>query len=453
MRKVLLLLLVTMVLTAGVTSAQTDIVIPDELPEGITITYWHEWDGAQGEAIEIILNDFNTNNPYGITVEPIAQGNTGGLRDQLTAAITSGSLPNLSGAVFADSAQSYYLDGVIVPLDAYYNHPTWGFTAEEVADLNQDLLDINRIAGEPFNGQLLAWPIGVSSVVMSVNLDMLGELGYDAPPATFEEFREIACAASELTGANGEDVLGFPIRISNFDLYSFVLSNGGQVYDAETGYYTLTNEGFINTLQFFQDLYNDGCAYIPETPFQNTLHFAYGLNPMAVGSSVGVPFIRTDMAASVEAGGSEIANWTNTTTPWTEGNRTLQVSMRSIGMMVSSPEQQLATWLFIKHMASAPSQVTWTEYAQYQPYTTSGLEALTDEWLAENPQFANVRELLLGGEVTVWSPPAIPVAADVNNIINELITNVLTGGADVAEAAAAADEAAREVIDEMMADM
>lgn len=454
MRKVLLLALVIMLLSVGAVTAQGPaITIPSELPEGITITYWHEWDGAQQTAIDIIINDFNENNPYGITVEQVYQGNTGGLRDQLTAGITSGQLPNLSGAIFADVAQSYYLDGVIVPLDAYYNDPTWGFSEEEKADLNQSLLDINRIQGEPFNGQLLAWPIGVSGVILSVNLDMLDALGFDGAPTTFEAFREVACAANEMTGPNGEDVMGFPIRINNFDLYSFVLSNGGEVYDPATGYYTFTNEGFVNTLQFFQDLYNDGCAYIPETAFQNTQHFAYSLNPMAVGSSVGVPFIRSDIAASVAAGGSEINNWINTTTPWTDGNRTLQVSMRSIGMFVSSPEQQLATWLFIKHMASPASQVTWTEYAQYQPYTTSGLEALTDEWLAENPQFASVRELLLSDDVRIWSPPAIPVASNVNNLLNEMLTSVLTGGADPAEAAAEAEAEANALVDDMKADM
>ena len=448
MRKVLLLVLVMMLMSAFAAQGQ-EVTIPAELPEGTTITYWHEWDGAQQEAIDIIINDFNENNAYGITVEQVYQGNTGGLRDQLTAAITSGELPNLSGAIFADVAQSYYLDGVLVPLDAYYNDPTWGFTAEEQADLNQSLLDINRIQGEPYNGQLLAWPIGVSGTILSVNLDMLSALGYDAPPATFEEFHDIACAANEMTGANGEDVMGFPIRLNNFDLYSFALSNGAQVYDPETGYYNFTDEGFISTLQFFQDLLAEGCAYIPETAFQNTQHFAYSLNPMAVGSSVGVPFIRSDIAASVEAGGAEIANWTNTTTPWTEGNRTLQVSMRSIGMFVSTPEEQLATWLFIKHMASTASQVTWTEFAQYQPYTTSGLEALTEEWLAENPQFASVRELMLSDDVRIFSAPAIPVASDVNNLLNEMITEVVVNGADPTEAATEAEEAAREIVDEM----
>src|SRR5690606_12153976 len=87
MKKFLFVTLVTLLLTAGVVSAQiVEVTIPDELPEGITVTYWHEWDQAQQQAIDIIINDFNENNPYGITVEQVYQGNTGNLRDQLTAA-------------------------------------------------------------------------------------------------------------------------------------------------------------------------------------------------------------------------------------------------------------------------------------------------------------------------------------------------------------------------------
>ncbi|MAS33029.1 MAG: hypothetical protein CL610_03415 [Anaerolineaceae bacterium] len=449
-RLLILVLIATLMLGVGAASAQiTEVEIPAELPEGITITYWHEWDGAQQEAIDIIINDFNENNEYGITVEQVYQGNTGGLQDQLTTGIVSGELPNLSGAIFATNAQSYYLDGVLVPLDPYYNDPTWGFGEEELADLNQDLLDINRISGEPFGGQLLAWPIGISANVLSVNLEMLGELGYENPPASFEEFREVACAANELTSADGGDVQGFPIRTSASDLYSFVVSNGGQMFDEETMQYDFTNEGFINTLQFFQDMYNEGCAYLPDGPFVNTADFAFGLNPMAVGSSVGVPFIKGD----IEESGSGIENWVNTTVPWSEGNRTLQVYMRSIGMFVSSPEEQLATWLFIKHMASTASQVTWTEYAQYQPYTFSGLENLSEEFLANNTQFGSVREILLGGDVNIWSEPTLASQPEVTPLVEELIVSVLTGGADVAEAAAEAEAEANEILEETMADM
>ena len=38
--------LIVMLMAVGVTGAQMS--IPDELPMGLTIDYWHEWDGAAG---------------------------------------------------------------------------------------------------------------------------------------------------------------------------------------------------------------------------------------------------------------------------------------------------------------------------------------------------------------------------------------------------------------------
>ena len=59
---------------------------------------------------------------------------------------------------------------------------------------------------------------------MSVNLEMLAELGFDGPPTSFQEFHDVACAASDMTGPNGEDVQGFPIRVSASDMYSFIIA-------------------------------------------------------------------------------------------------------------------------------------------------------------------------------------------------------------------------------------
>lgn len=443
MRKSLFVLaLVALFAMSFVVSAQDDLSSVD--PTGQTITYWHEWDGAQQEAIDIIINDFNANNEWGITVEQVALGSSGSVRDQISAGITTGELPNLSGATFVNDAMGYYLDGVLVPLDQYYYDPTWGFTEEEIADLDQNLLDGNRANIGPFEGDLLAWPIGLSLNVLSVNMDMLAELGFDAPPATLEEFRAVACAAAELEGPNGEDVQGFPIRTSGTDLYSFIIANGGQIFDTEADAYDFTNDAFIEVGQFFQDLYNDGCAYVPDGPFVNTADFAFGLNPMAVGSTAGVPFINGD----IESSGSGIETWINTTVPWTEGNRILQTSLRSLGVFVSTPEQQLATWLFIKHLASTQSQVTWTELTQYQPYTQSGLEGLSEEFLASAPQFNSIYEARLDPNISLWSPAVHQRSFQASQTLDTFIANITVGGMDVMEAAQTAQDDANQIYQE-----
>lgn len=445
-RTTIFLTLVVLLLTVSLTGA--DVSIPDELPMGLTIDYWHEWDGAQAEAITLIIDDFNDNNEWGITVEQVYQGNTGGLLDQISTGIVSGELPNLSGAVFTNNAMGYYLDGVLVPLDAYMEHPVWGFDDMELENLNHGSLAINRVPFEPFNDQLLAWPVGMSANVLSVNLGMLEGLGHDGPPTDLASFREVACAANELSGAAGEDVQGFPVRTNDNDMYSFIVANGGYIYDEMAGGYNFTNEKSIEVLQFFQDLYADGCAYIPDGPYVNTADFAFGLNPMAVGSSVGVPFIKKD----IDASGSDI-NWVNTTVPWSGDSRTLQVYQRSMGMWVSSPENQLATWLFLKHLASPASQVLWTEYAQYQPYTRAGLEGLSEEFLTANPQFNSIREVLLDSGINLWSEPVLVGSDRVGPVVQEMIANITSGGMDVMEAAAAAEAEANEILAEAQEDM
>ncbi len=444
-----LLSIALLMLTFGIVAAQDTGDLSSVDPSGQTIVYWHEWDGAQLEAIDQIIANFNENNEWGITVETVAQGNTGNMGEAMNAAITSGDLPNLVGA-FSDTAMGYLLDGVLVPLDAYVDDATWGFSEEEKADINFALIDgFNRIGGEPFNDQLLAWPIGMSTVALSVNLDMLAELGYENPPQTLEEFREVSCAAAELTTADGGDVQGFPIRLNGQDMEAFIVSQGGSIFDHETNEFNFTNETTISVLQFFQDLYNDGCAYVPETAFANTADFAFGLNPMAVGSSVGVPFIRGD----IEESGSGIENWVNTTPPWSEGNRTILTNFRSVAMIASTPEQQLATWLFIKHLASAESQQIWTETTLYQPYRTTGFEALSPDFLEANPQFTDIADILQDEEVKQYAGAQVFGYRDAFVEFTNLVADITTGGMSVEDAAATREAAANELLSERLEEL
>lgn len=221
-------------------------------PTGITITYWHEWDDAQLQGINLIISDFNENNEWNVRVNAVALGSSRNIRQRLDNGQANQQLPNLSGALFITDAQRYYLNGTLIPLDTYLNDPTWGFTDDELTDINPNILAMNRVATEPFDNQLLSFPIGISANVMSVNLEMLEELGFDAPPTTLDDLRSIACAASETTKANGEQIKGFPIRLSAQDMYSFIVSQGGTIFDEESLTISFTDEVTIEVLTFFK---------------------------------------------------------------------------------------------------------------------------------------------------------------------------------------------------------
>ncbi len=438
MRKLTLMaMLLVLILGAGLVAAQ-DMDMSTIDPSGQTITYWHQYNGGtQLDTMNALVEEFNSSNEWGITVEAIPQGGYNDIRSLMSAAITSGDLPNLV-AGYQNDAQSWFLDDAALDLNPYYNDPTWGFTEEEAADLNAGIISFNVMNGEPFNGAMLAWPNQVSANVMSVNLGMLSEAGFDAAPTTFEDFTAIACATKDLTGPNGEDIQGFPIKADSSEFESFLASRGGSIFDFEADAYNFTSEEAIATFQLFQDLYNEGCAYIPDTAFGNTDDFAFGLNPMAIGSTAGISFIVNNITES----GSGVDNWVNTTTPWTDDNQTVQLFVPSVIVVPSTPEENLATWLFLKYMTNTENQITWTQNTSYFPVRTSAAEGLSEEFVSGNPYWSSINDLIASGEVSIYSSPQVISYGTVRGLVATAVADVTTNGMDVAEVAARLEEEA-----------
>lgn len=398
-------------------------------PSGVTIQYWHQYNsGAQLETMNALVAAFNESNEYGITVEATPQGNYNDLRELINNGIISGDLPNLV-AGFASDAISYAQEpGVVVDLEPYFTDATHGFSEDDLADLNLDIL--NSFVAD---GARIGYPNQVSANVLSVNLGMLESLGIDTSlPMTVESFRAAACAAAEsdLTGAEGAPVQGYPIKIDSSEAESWIAGFGGSIF--ADGAWDFTGDAVITYFQLMQDLYNAGCAYIPDTPFGNTDDFAFGLNPFGLGSTAGIPFILGNIASS----GSGVDNWTVTTTPVLEAGDTpsVQVFVPGIIVLGGTPEENLASWLFLKHLASAESQVAWTTATSYFPTRASVSEQLGD-FLEANPYFAAANELVNGGASVYASPQQLSYNA-IRGLLATALADVTSGGMDVATVAA-----------------
>lgn len=428
MRKVsLVLFLLVFVLGMGLVSAQDDLANVD--PSGQTIVYWNQYNsGAQLETMTAFVEAFNSSNEWGITVEALAQGGYNDIRDLMNANIISGDLPNLV-AGYTNDALSYARDGVVIDLNTYYNDPTWGFSDEDKADLNEGVLNIG-VQEE----QRVGWPNQTSAEVLVVNMSMLNELGFDAAPTTLDEFKTVACAAAELEGPNGEDIQGYPIKGDASEFESYVASLGGAIF--HDGAWDFTGEASITILQLFQDLYSEGCAYIPDSAFGNTDDFALGLNPMAITSTAGVPFI----IGGMEAAGIS-PDWIVTVTPFSEGNRTIQVFAPSIIMLDSTPEAELASWLFLKFLAQPENQQTWTQNTSYFSSRYS-VQPLLESYMMDNPFFAQGYALLNDPDINVYSGFQRITYGGVRGLVSTAIADVTANGRDVAEVAQELTDAA-----------
>jgi ABC-type glycerol-3-phosphate transport system substrate-binding protein len=407
-------------------------------PGGQTITYWHQYNApSQLATVTGLVNAFNASNPYGITVNAIAQGNYNDIRTAMNNAIISGDLPNLV-AGFNNDALSYDLDGAVVDLTAYYNDARWGYPGEAGAELNQDILNGFRYE----DGRLLGWVNQVSANVLAVNTGLLSALGFDGPPTTLARFKEVACAAanSDLTGAEGGAVQGFPIVADASQFESFVASIGGSIW--VDGAWNFTNEQAVAVLQFMADLYAEGCGYIPQENFGNTNDFARALNPMALGSTAGIPIIINN----INSAGNVVTDWTVTVTPPLAEGETgaLQLFTPGIMMGAATPEAQLASWIFLRFFAQADVSQQWAEAMSFFPVNLTAAANLTPA----NPYFGAVNDLIASGGVNIYLSPQQLSYGAVRGILATGLADVTSGGLDVMEVAQRmTDEAAAALAD------
>ena len=320
--------------------------------------------------------------------------------------------------------------GPAADLGIYLTDTTWGFSEDELANLNQSVLEGYRF--DVLDGILGAWPNQLSAQVFVVNMGMLNDLGFDAPPKTVEDMMAVACAAAEAEGTEG-----YPIKGGASDLESFVASQGGVIF--EDGAYTFTNDAVIAALQMYQDIFNNDCGYIPDSQFGNTDDFAIGLNPMASTSSAGIPFIMSGM----EAAGYE-TEWVVTTHPGAADVNAVQVFSPAVMMVPTSPEADLASWLFIKFLASESSQRQWTTATSYFPLNSVVANSL-EEMEAANPFFAQANALVNDPALTIYSSPQQLSYGAVRGLMDQAVADVTSNGRDVAEVAAELEAAANEV--------
>lgn len=421
MRKLLLIVCMLALLTGGVLAQEaTDLANVD--PTGETIVYWHQYSNAQGETIAALIQQFNETNEWGITVEGVPQGNYDAISELMNASIVSGELPNLV-AGYANNAASYYADNAAVDMNTYINDPTWGFTEEQLADFNTSLLQFNNV-----DGAQLAWPNQASAQLLIVNNTLLAELGYDAPPQTLEQFEEIACASANSTGPNGEDRQGFPITTDASMFESFVAAQGGAIYDGEA--FTFAGNPAVETvLTMYKTLYDEGCGYIPAERFAEQADFNLGLNPFFSSSTAGFTFIISGFADS----GVE-ADWGPVPFPHSTEAPVIQVFVPSIIMVPSTPEKQLASWLFLKYLATPEAGEQWSGGTGYFNPVLSTVSTLTeDDFSFEGlyPYFTAANELVNDPANTLYSSPNIAAYSTVRGLISEALANVTSNGMSV----------------------
>ena len=439
MKNALFVTVLLLALGIGLVQAQ-DSMYEGIDPSGQTVVYWHQYseDSTQDNTMSALIADFNSNNEYGITVEAIHQGHYGTIEDLMNTAILSGELPNLV-AGYANAVAGWANEGLVVDIETLLNDPQWGFSDEEQSNFNFNLLDVNKLDFAPFDGMRVAWANQNSLNVFYTNLDVVEALGFERrTPATLAEFEAISCAA----GAS-EAYQGYPLDTGTSHFESFVAAHGGAIFDSGAGEYIFESDAVATAMELFTRMLENDCAYLFAERYQNTGDFSLGITPFAAGSSAGIPFVTWD-AATAEM----TDEWVVTAFPGAEGvGATIQLFVPSQAILTAAPEQELATWLFVKYLAGPAAQLAWSGATGYFSIRTD-IEVTADDFTEPRmpyERFIEVQGILTDESVSVYSSPGLPSYSAVRGIVPNTIAEVVNGDVETADALADLNEEANEL--------
>jgi multiple sugar transport system substrate-binding protein len=360
---------------------------------GITVRFVHPWLWETAKALEEIAAEFTRSNNWDIRVEVAAYGGDGALVEALQADLDAGNLPGLI------AAHPYLLsnlegDYASVSLSDYFNAPDWGLDADAQADIPPVFL-------EQFtsHGELMALPLALQATVLFYNQTWAAELGYPSKPADQQDFRDQSCAATSANWLDDDqDLRGTGGWVLNLDpnvLASWFYAFGGSLsLDGTPEFNTTAGRAAFGYLKTLYDP-PDGCIWVALEPYPY-LNFANRLTLMYAGTLDQIP-AQMEWLDVVESEDE----WSVMGLVGTDGE-VIVIDGSALMITADSAENQMAAWLFAKHLLEPDAQAKIVQTLFSLPVRWSAMESLS-EFGVDFPQW-------MQGVALVDSAHAVPIS-------------------------------------------
>ena len=396
-------------------------------PTGQQVTFWYQHTRERETALQELIAEYNENNEHGIVVKGEYAGAYSDIYNKMVVGIQGDALPSLVVA-YQNQAMAYYRDGGIVDVAPYMNSPKWGLSADEKSDFIQSFLEQDFIGGAQ-----VGFPPNRSLEVFYYNVDWLRELGFDSPPRTWDEFAQMCRLARDNPFSRSEDKdrsLGFLIEAEASRLASLVFTRGGDLVDPTSSRYTIETPAMRGALSMLRGLMEDGSIELMGEEYGDQREFAAGQVLFILRSSSGLPFVTSAVEDGLDF------TWTVTYPPNEVEEPIINVYGASVSLCKTTPQQQLAAWLFIKWFTEPAQQARWVRASNCFPVRRSTASELGD-YFEENARYKAAFELLDFGK----SEPTLSGYQQVRRVLQEAMVEIIEGGdmdrvlADVQQAA------------------
>lgn len=357
--------------------------VEKEALRGLTIQVWYPWFGVEASLFESQVAEFNRSNEWGIVVQPTSQINYSQLFEAVSTSLPTPDRPDLVIA-FPEHGLAWSAGGRVVDLNQYINDEVYGWAQTDLQDFPAAFW-----AQDASGEKRLGLPAQRSARFILYDVTWARELGFETAPATADEFRVQACSAhqamlgDQIRQNDGQG--GWLVDTDPMTALSWLTAFGGGVLEGND-YRFLTPKN-IAGLKFVKQLYDDGCAWTAQPGADLQADFA---GRTALFGTAALEDLAGQSRAFAAAGNGD--TWTVMSFPGGQQSG-LAVYGSSYFILRSAPEEQLASWLFVRWMLSPENQAKWVETTGLFPLRNSSLGLLT-AYGASHPQWSAAVALL-----------------------------------------------------------
>jgi multiple sugar transport system substrate-binding protein len=394
--------------TLGVTAADL---------QGVQVRLWHPWAGSTGAILQTILDEFNRSNQWGIIVQTSAYEGFGRLDEAMEAAIPSSTLPDML-IDYGYQAQHWDESEVVADLNPYVNDPLWGLISAEQADFYPGFWAEDLVKATSANlARRLGIPFYRSAYVLLYNQSWARELGYPAPPATPQDFKAQACAATQAITEQGDKSSlskgGWLVTPQPGVLAGWIYAFGGEITNPGAPGYLFNTTETRQAFEFLKGMQVSGCLW-SDAGLNPQTEFASRRTLFVVESLLDVP---TQREAFTQAG--NLDEWL--VIPFPSGRQPV-VDTYGPSLLVtrSTPARQLAAWLVVKWLVSPPNLAEWVKATNTLPTRQSVLSSL-GEAASARPQWDEALGLLPDAH----GEPSLPSWSVMRWALNDAMTELM----------------------------
>jgi multiple sugar transport system substrate-binding protein len=201
--------------------------------------------GREGEMAGQLAEDFMRRNP-GIRIDVQKMPLTAA-HEKLLTAYAGEALPDVCQVGNTWLAEFEALDA-LEPLESFVTGSNF-----PVGDYFPAILDSNRL-----DGKLVGIPWYVDTRLLFCRTDMIKEAGFDSPPASWDEWRQMLGAIKENVGPNRYSVL---LPINEYDQIMILgLQQQDELLRDNGRYGNFRSPGFHRALSFYDEIFDRGWA-------------------------------------------------------------------------------------------------------------------------------------------------------------------------------------------------